>query len=238
VSASAPPDSVVVRCARPLLYDNREPLKSSVLDHLASGATAIVIDLTDCHYIDSSGLGMLVSLRNKAQQLGATITLAGLDGDLRALFEVTKLDHLFVFAEPAPGLHLVEDDAVLVVSDSDRKDELLTHAKLAGHLARPLALAVRALNNTVFGRAIDPPTRRRMTRVAHFILALDVAPNAGAARIANYALHLIDDGPEPADVRSIIPLCKAVAADAEADGIDYVTRLESALNLLNPETPG
>jgi anti-sigma B factor antagonist len=54
-----------------------------------------VIDCTQTGYIDSSGLGALVSLSKKVREQGGELRIAGLNEDLRALFELTKLDTLF-----------------------------------------------------------------------------------------------------------------------------------------------
>jgi anti-sigma B factor antagonist len=54
-----------------------------------------LIDFTQTGYIDSSGLGVLVSVSKKIREAGGELRLAGLNEDLRMLFELTKLDTLF-----------------------------------------------------------------------------------------------------------------------------------------------
>ena len=62
---------------------------------------------THTGYIDSSGLGVLVSLSKKIREQGGDLRLAGLNEDLQSLFELTKLDTLFAIfpgtAEALPG---------------------------------------------------------------------------------------------------------------------------------------
>ncbi|WP_375485644.1 STAS domain-containing protein [uncultured Jatrophihabitans sp.] len=71
-----------------------EPLKDIDLDHLSrSGCQDLAIDLGGVEFIDSSGIGALVGLRNRAAREGLsiridqaplhvrrTLTVAGLDG--------------------------------------------------------------------------------------------------------------------------------------------------------------
>jgi len=61
----------------------------------------VLIDFTSTGYIDSSGLGALVSLSKKLRDAGGDLRLAGLNEDLRTLFELTKLDTLFSIADSA-----------------------------------------------------------------------------------------------------------------------------------------
>jgi anti-sigma B factor antagonist len=58
-----------------------------------------VIDFAQTGYIDSSGLGVLVSLSKKIREQGGELRLSSLNEDLRTLFELTKLDTLFRIAD-------------------------------------------------------------------------------------------------------------------------------------------
>lgn len=81
-----------------LIVGNRQELKQRVLDEVEQGARKILIDFTDTGYIDSSGLGVLVSLSKKVREQGGELRLSSLNEDLRTLFELTKLDTLFRIA--------------------------------------------------------------------------------------------------------------------------------------------
>ena len=74
----------------------------------------MLIDFTQAGYIDSSGLGALVSLGKRIREQGGELRLAGLNEDLRTLFELTRLDTLFHLYGTAPILAR----AVVGVSDS------------------------------------------------------------------------------------------------------------------------
>lgn len=90
---------VVVGVDGQLIVGNRHELKKQVLDAVEAGDKKFVIDFSSTGYIDSSGLGVLVSLSKKIVEAGGTLKLAGLNEDLRTLFELTKLDTLFTIAD-------------------------------------------------------------------------------------------------------------------------------------------
>src|SRR5688500_19993343 len=88
-------DVVVVDVEGQLIVGNRQELKQKVLDELERGERKFLIDFSQTGYIDSSGLGVLVSLSKKIREQGGELRLANLNDDLQTLFELTKLDTLF-----------------------------------------------------------------------------------------------------------------------------------------------
>src|SRR4029079_17538770 len=66
-----------------------------VLPEIDRGARHFIIDFADTGYIDSAGLGALVSLSKRIRESDGTLRLTNLNEDLRTLFELTKLDTLF-----------------------------------------------------------------------------------------------------------------------------------------------
>jgi anti-sigma B factor antagonist len=82
-----------------LIVGNRQELKQKVLEELDGGERKFVIDFSKTGYIDSSGLGVLVSLSKKIREQGGELRLSSLNEDLRTLFELTKLDTLFRIAD-------------------------------------------------------------------------------------------------------------------------------------------
>src|SRR5580700_8818129 len=90
---------VVVGVDGQLIVGNRQELKQKVLDAIDTGARKFVVDFTRTGYIDSSGLGVLVSMSKKIREQGGELRLANLNDDLKTLFELTKLDTLFQIAD-------------------------------------------------------------------------------------------------------------------------------------------
>jgi anti-sigma B factor antagonist len=92
-------DITTVQVEGQLIVGNRQELKQKVLDELEKGGRKFLIDFAQTGYIDSSGLGVLVSLSKKIREQGGELRLADLNEDLRTLFELTKLDTLFHISE-------------------------------------------------------------------------------------------------------------------------------------------
>ncbi|MEK6610790.1 MAG: STAS domain-containing protein [Gemmatimonadota bacterium] len=96
---------VIVEVDGQLIVGNRHEMKAKVLEALEAGDRKFLIDFSKTGYIDSSGLGVLVSLSKKIRDEGGDLRLAGLNEDLKTLFELTKLDTLFAIADsPAEAL--------------------------------------------------------------------------------------------------------------------------------------
>lgn len=75
-----------------LLNQNRDQLKQLVVDEIERGYKAFILDCTKCGYIDSSGLGVIVSLSRKIEAAGGSFVIENLNEDLVVLFHLTKLD--------------------------------------------------------------------------------------------------------------------------------------------------
>lgn len=54
-----------------------------------------ILDLTEVPYVDSAGLGMLVSHYVRCQSRGVRLVAAGVNQRVAQLFEMTKVDGLF-----------------------------------------------------------------------------------------------------------------------------------------------
>lgn len=65
---------------------------------LAPGA-GLVIDLSALTFCDSTGISLLVSAHQRAQNAGAAPVLAGLDPDIAHVFRIMGLDRLFTSYE-------------------------------------------------------------------------------------------------------------------------------------------
>ena len=86
---------LIVEVDGQLVVGNRQEFKQAILDEVEQGVRLVIIDFSRAAYIDSSGLGALVSLGKRVRELGGDLRLAALNDDLRTLFELTRLDSLF-----------------------------------------------------------------------------------------------------------------------------------------------
>lgn len=88
-------DTVVVGIEGQLVAGNRQQLREAVVNEIERGARSVIIDFADTGYVDSAGLGVLVSLSKRVREVNASLRLVNLNEDLRTLFELTRLDTLF-----------------------------------------------------------------------------------------------------------------------------------------------
>ena len=88
-------DRLVVDVDGQLVVGNRQEFKQAILDEVEQGVRLVIVDFSKSAYIDSSGLGALVSLGKRLREAGGDLRLTGLNDDLRTLFELTRLDSLF-----------------------------------------------------------------------------------------------------------------------------------------------
>jgi anti-sigma B factor antagonist len=58
----------------------------------AGGATGIVLDFADLDYMNSGGIGLLVTLLIRAQRAGQRLMAAGLSEHYRQILALTRLD--------------------------------------------------------------------------------------------------------------------------------------------------
>jgi anti-sigma B factor antagonist len=56
----------------------------------------LVIDLSGVTYIDSSGLAILISAMQDVEEYGGRFSLAGLQENVRTIFETARLDKVFL----------------------------------------------------------------------------------------------------------------------------------------------
>ncbi|MBD2493780.1 STAS domain-containing protein [Nostoc sp. FACHB-280] len=70
-------------------------LRREVSNLLDNGADMLLIDLKEVHFIDSSGLGSLVSAAQMVRTANAKLFVCSVSDQVRMLFELTKIDRVF-----------------------------------------------------------------------------------------------------------------------------------------------
>src|SRR5439155_15242344 len=64
-------------------------------------ADTVILDLSQVPYIDSAGLGLLVTAHVSRQKSGRKIVLSGINQRVQRLFEITRVASLFlIFSSP------------------------------------------------------------------------------------------------------------------------------------------
>jgi anti-sigma B factor antagonist len=84
----------IIRPPRRLNLVSAPRLTAVVNEVIALGRPRIIIDLSGTEFIDSSGLGALVSSLKKARQAGGDLRIAGLAPQVQAVFTLTNLDRI------------------------------------------------------------------------------------------------------------------------------------------------
>jgi anti-sigma B factor antagonist len=83
-----------VLCLRgPITAENLPPFHSAIR---GEAGPIVLLDLTEVPYIDSAGLGSLVSAYVTCHKSGRQLVLAGINGRILTLFEITRVESLFL----------------------------------------------------------------------------------------------------------------------------------------------
>lgn len=90
----------IVRMVGDLNMFSAPELRTTLVKKHESGGRRYIFDLTDLTFVDSSGIGILVSFvsMNKKTE-GAKVILCGLNPQIRNIFEVTRLLSVFTVVE-------------------------------------------------------------------------------------------------------------------------------------------
>jgi anti-sigma B factor antagonist len=84
----------VLRCDGRLNMVTAPLLRSTVQQSIEQGRARIVVDLATTSFIDSSGLGALVSGLKQARQAGGDLRIAGPTVQVKTVLRLTNLDRV------------------------------------------------------------------------------------------------------------------------------------------------
>jgi anti-sigma B factor antagonist len=80
-------------------------IRDAVRDVLATGSNQILLNLGDVNYIDSSGIGELVSALTAVKNAGGSLKLLQLTKKVKDLLQITKLYTVFdIFDDEAEAI--------------------------------------------------------------------------------------------------------------------------------------
>ena len=89
-------------------------VKAQLVELIASGQSRLVLNLRDVGFIDSTGLGMLVSCLRRCRAKGGELLLAEMPEFARSIFDLTRVSRVFRIEES-------EAEAVQALRDGDRQ---------------------------------------------------------------------------------------------------------------------
>lgn len=90
-------NDVIVECvnlSRATLKEAEE-FKKTLTQEIEMGTRKIVVDLTECEFIDSTFLGALVVSLKKITGLGGDLRLVGFQPAVHSMFELTRMYRVF-----------------------------------------------------------------------------------------------------------------------------------------------
>ena len=90
-------------------------VKEQIKTAIESGKSRRPINLEGVHYMDSAGLGTLVSALKVSKEHGGNIYLAGLTDQVRMVIELTRLNRVFVIFDSS-------DQALMSLEDPNFRD--------------------------------------------------------------------------------------------------------------------
>ncbi len=71
-------------------------IAASLATMVAAHPARLVVDLSRVTFIDSSGLAVLIKTMQDVEDYGGILTLAGINKDVRSIFEMARLDQFFL----------------------------------------------------------------------------------------------------------------------------------------------
>ena len=84
---------------------NAPEIKKSIKEYMDQGKNKIIVNLEKVSYIDSSGIGVLISSLSQLKKVGGGLKIINVFDSVKKVFELTKLTSFF-------DIHPNEDDAI------------------------------------------------------------------------------------------------------------------------------
>ncbi|MGI8760226.1 MAG: STAS domain-containing protein [Jatrophihabitantaceae bacterium] len=95
VSTRTEDDTTIVAVTGDIDLYTSPRLQEQLAALIDSGASELVVDLSNVPFLDSTALGALVGARKDAMERGGSITLAGAQNNVVKVLRVTKLTEVF-----------------------------------------------------------------------------------------------------------------------------------------------
>lgn len=102
-------DTISIGEIQELGAENCQAFRDRVYSALPSECRNIVVDLSKTDYVDSCGLGALISLRKMASSRQGTVRLVNPTPRVQLLFDVTRMHRLFEIVSQPTAVIRVEE---------------------------------------------------------------------------------------------------------------------------------
>ena len=88
-------ENYVLEIPENFTVDEVAKFRVEVKERIDKGTVNYIFDFARCEFIDSTGLGALVSVYKRCAEHNGSIKLRNLKEEVRKLFELTRLDKVF-----------------------------------------------------------------------------------------------------------------------------------------------
>ena len=92
-------DAYVISLAGEVDLYTAPEFKQQLLEVIGQGGTEVVVDFTDTTFIDSTTLGVLLSVVKRVRPEGGAVVLVCPDRNVKRIFEITLLDRVFAIVD-------------------------------------------------------------------------------------------------------------------------------------------
>ena len=93
-------------------------LKEALGEVVSSGASGVLVDLSNATFIDSTTLGVLMGAVKRLRPAGGELVIACHDANIRKIFEITLLDRVFkIYDTPGPAVEYLRGSREPATSD-------------------------------------------------------------------------------------------------------------------------
>jgi anti-sigma B factor antagonist len=97
------PFQEVLTLSGPLTASNAPVFQNAM--RREESANTLILDLSEVPYVDSAGLGLLVTAHVSRQKSGRKIVLSGINQRVQKLFDITRVAGLFlIFSSPEEAI--------------------------------------------------------------------------------------------------------------------------------------
>lgn len=79
-----------------IYVDEATVLREKIIPYLEKGYKNFTFNFSSVTYIDSSGLAVLISIYKRADKTGGEVKIHGINGKVKQLFELTRLNKIFI----------------------------------------------------------------------------------------------------------------------------------------------
>ena len=88
-------NSTIINIAKNFTIDEVAKFRTKINQMIDNGEKDFTFNFSECDFIDSTGLGVLVAIYKKCAEHNGSIVLIGLNNEVAKLFKLTRLDRVF-----------------------------------------------------------------------------------------------------------------------------------------------